>query len=500
VAVSEDVINLDRKPQHGETFEVTVDRLDRDGRGAATLRLCIGPQRDLRDYSVRLRGALPGDRVLARVKRVRRREIEAQVAERRESSMSRVEPRCPHFLPEAARPGCGGCIWQDLAYEQQLVVKRDVVRRALAQAKIDPDAVAEVIGVADPFFYRNKMEFSFAAEKDGSVGLGLHPPGFRYEVIELKSCDLISPVAGHLLIAARDWANAAGLSAYRHRQNSGLLRTLTLREGKRTGERLLELTTAALEQGKAATGPPAWIEGFRDRALDVAREAGFPLSSIFWTEQITARGQRTRFFEHHLHGEQQLTEELHLPGETKLRFEIHPRAFFQPNTLQAEVLYARVLEAAGQQRETLRALDLYCGTGTIALCLAPYVKEVLGVELSPEAVKNAEDNAKKNGLTNARFYAGDVGKVLRGELAGELVDIDLIVVDPPRSGLLPDAINEIERVGAAKLVYVSCNPQALGRDLALLGARGYRVESVQPVDMFPQTPHVETVVGLVRTT
>jgi 23S rRNA (uracil1939-C5)-methyltransferase len=388
-----------------------------------------------------------------------------------------------------------------LPYAEQLRIKRERVVAALAPAGVDDARVAEVMGQSDPWYYRNKMEFSFATTREGALALGLYPTGFRREVLALRACYLLSPAAGPLLAAVRGWAAEQGLAAYRHRDNCGWLRTLTLREGKRTGQRMAILTTAATDAVDTARGtrPAAELaSAFAQTIQGAATAIDQPLSSVYWIEQRIERGRPTRFVEHALAGAPLLEEELILPEGRRLRFAIHPRAFFQPNSLQAEVLYREVLAAASPEGGAEQAVDLYCGTGTIALCLAPYFERVVGVELSSEAVENARHNARRNGLHQVEFIAGEAGQVLAAGLPPGPGRLALAVVDPPRSGLTPEAVRHLLALDAPRIVYVSCNPEALGRDLAALGAAGYGLRSVRPVDMFPHTPHIETVVRLDR--
>ncbi len=254
---------------------------------------------------------------------------------------------------------------------------------------------------------------------------------------------------------------------------------------------MVELTTTADQTTS--------MDGVEVQAADVGRAFGewlqaqdIAVTTGYWTQHLARRGVRTTITEHHLFGKPLLNEELRLSGRT-LRFEIHPRAFFQPNTRGAERLYDTVAEAAELLGgETV--LDLYCGTGTIGLCLAHRAERVVGIELVESAVENARRNAAHNGIDNVTFLAGDVGKVL----ANEALSGDVVVVDPPRSGLMPAARMLIQRLEASRLVYVSCNPEALARDLVALHAAGWTTQSIRPVDMFPHTAHIECVATLTR--
>ncbi|MCA9668409.1 MAG: class I SAM-dependent RNA methyltransferase [Myxococcales bacterium] len=527
-------LDLLHKPRHGELLEVEIDRLATDGCGEAQLEARLGPQKLARVYTVRVRHALPGERVRVRVERTRRREVEATLQTLLRAAPTRVEPRCVHFgAREVAGKGCGGCTLQSWDLGEQRRAKREMVARALGEAAGGVE-IAPVVGV-EGWHYRNKMELSFGDDRAREAALGLHPWGYRWEVFALEACYLLSPALAPIAQAVTRWVRERGVAPYRHRDDSGFLRTLTVREGKRTGERLVVLTTSA--KARVAFGGGGGGDGrgggagerlarevvgdFAERLEACARREDITLSGVVWTQHIARRGAPTRYVDEVLAGSGVLAERLELPGGKSLTFEIHPRAFFQPNTLGAERLYAEVLLAAGVRGElagrgavvrgelagrgavvrgelsALRVLDLYCGTGTISLCLAPYVGAVCGVELSDVAVANAAANAARNALEHkARFVCGDVAKVLRAQ--PELgANSDVVIVDPPRSGLTARALELVASVGAPRLVYVSCNPTALGRDLAALAGR-YRPLSIQPVDMFPQTAHVETVVALER--
>lgn len=509
---AEPPLALERKPRTGLELELTLETLGERGRGRGFVESEIGPQRLARRYSVDVRGGLPGERVRARVERVHRRKLEAQVLVLLTADAARQTPRCRHFgAPPAAGPNCGGCVLQQVPHDRQLAFKSEALARLLEQTGFSSSLLRPPRAPREPWYYRNKMEFSFAGAADGTLELGLHPPGYKYEVLPLDECHLLSPESSRLLPRIGAWCRAEGLRPFRHREAQGFLRSLLIREGKRTGERMVELLTSDDETVETARGPrPAAdvAQAFGQALGALGRELDVELSSVYWTRQHAQRGTPTRFVETLLYGAPTLHEELHITasGQTRsLRFEIHPRAFFQPNTLQAEVLYGEVLRAAGlldEQPDALagkpRALDLYCGTGTIALCLAPFVEEVIGAELNAEAVENAQRNALYNGIENVRFHAGDVGALLDGALATERGRIDFVVVDPPRTGLLPAALEHLARIRAPRLVYVSCNPEALVRDLKSLRRVGLEARWIQPVDMFPHTGHIENVALLTR--
>lgn len=491
-------------PRRGDVEEVTVESLSHKGIGSATLRLLVGPQRDPRTYTLLIPRALPGDRVRVQLRKRRRNQVEAVITELLSPSPQRITPKCQHFgvFDEDTR-GCGGCTLQTLSYEQQLTFKHRQITRLMKKHGLDEALVQPVIGLDDPWYYRNKMEFSFGDDPKGRFALGLHPPGRRYDILRLDACLLQSPFASALVPALRDWFESQGIRADIRRHEGGWLRTLTVREGKRTGERMVELMTSdAPETTWAGEARPSAevAAAFCQRLLELAEASGEPIQTVYWTQQRIAKGERTRLTEHLLHGPPTLKERLHLPNKHQLEFEIHPRAFFQPNTLQAERLYTEVIRQTGlldAADAPEHLLDLYCGTGTIALCLAPYADRVSGIELQPDAVDNARRNAEHNDIHNVTFYAGDVADVLdtpplRDDRA------DLVIVDPPRSGLIPAARAQLKALAPPRIIYVSCNPVTLTNDLADFTANGYEIDHFQPVDMFPHTWHVESVVRLIR--
>ncbi len=485
-------LDLERNPRRGDLLEVEIEGVDTDGCGLGSLDVRVGPQRAPRRLRVEVRGGLPGDRLRVDVGSCKQGVVVGRIDALLTPSPQRITPRCVH-LTEEVHP-CGGCALQALGYEDQLALKHGLVTRALSRAQIDPASIPPVLPSPRPWAYRNKMEFSFGRDGAGRLALGLHPVGRRWDILRQRACHLVSDPAVIVSQAVQDAAEALALPPFRPQDGSGWLRTLTWREGLRTGERLVELTTSH----EAPTPDPlGTAQALLQAALDAADAAGAPLTSAVWTQHRAVRGERTTLISQVLHGPGVYHEVLHLPGGHALRFEVHPRAFFQPNPLGAEVLYREVLQATGLlEAPASRVLDLYCGTGTIGLCMAPFAAEIVGVELQPDAVEGANRNARANAITHAEFIAGDVGATLEGPLGARVRGADVAVLDPPRSGLHPKALQHIHAIQPRRLVYVSCNPEALGRDLVELRRLGYHPAAIQPVDMFPQTAHVETVVTL----
>jgi 23S rRNA (uracil1939-C5)-methyltransferase len=445
-----------------QELELTVDSLAYGGNGVARLN----------GFVVFVRRGLPGDRVRARVTKVQRRHAEALVTEVVAPGPQRVDAPCAHY------PACGGCRFQDLAYEAQTAAKQAQVEEALRRiGGLDAPPIEPIVPAEEVFHYRNKLEYSFTQLDDGPA-IGFHKAGRWDEVLEIERCWLTTDLGNAVRNRVREWARAERLVAYDQADQSGYLRHLVVREGRNTGQVLVQLVTAAGE--KFDTG----------HFVDVLRE--FPeVRSIHWAENTSA-AEVTNVPTQLLWGEEAIEEEL-----CGLRFRVRPNAFLQTNTRMAECLYGLAREyAALSGQETV--YDLYCGIGTIGLTLASDALTVWGVDVSEESVACALENADLNGISNAAFFAGNVGQSL-SELRDRSGEPDVVVVDPPRAGLAGKALRRLGELGAPRVVYVSCNPTTLAGDVKVLGGEyGYTLVRARPVDMFPHTPHIETVALLER--
>jgi 23S rRNA (uracil1939-C5)-methyltransferase len=445
------------RPRRGDELELTIDRLAYGGAGVA---------RTETGYVVFVRGAVPGDRVRARIGKSKRSWAEAELVELLEPSPERVEPVAPH----------PGAPWRVLPYERQLEEKEFQVRDALSRIGGFEDPPVEPIVPAEQLLrYRNKLEYSFGMDENGELVLGFHRPG-RFDVIDDVEDDILaSERINEVREAVKAWCREEGLTAWDRETQTGVLRNLVVREGRRSGQ----------VQARIVTSP-----GAEFRVVELA--AATAADSFLWTRAEgvaeTTRGGDTQL----ITGSAVLEEEL-----SGLSFRISPDAFFQTNTEMAERLYREAAElAALSGRE--KVLDLFCGIGTIALVLALDAGEVWGVELVEEAVRDAIENAKLNGIDNTKFFAGDVRLVMR-ELLEQSGSPDVIVVDPPRAGLSQKVVRRIIEADAQRIVYVSCNPTTLAPNARqLVDDGGYRLKTVRPVDMFPQTPHIECVALLER--
>jgi 23S rRNA (uracil1939-C5)-methyltransferase len=451
-------------PVHkGEEVDVRIDSLAYGGNGVGRVD----------GFVVFVRGGLPGDLVRARVTKVKRGFAEASAAAVLDPSPERVEAPCRHFGV------CGGCRFQDLAYESQVAAKERQVVDALTRIGRIPDPPVEpIVPAASLYGYRNKLEYSFTTGEDG-VALGFHRAGRWDEVIDVEECLLTTDLGNRVRLSVRSWANEEQLEAYDQETGKGYLRHLVYREGRNTGQVLVVLVTAPGERFET---------GY---LVDVLRR--FPeVRSIHWAINDTP-AEQTNLPTRLLWGEDAIEEEL-----VGLRFRIRPSAFLQTNTEMAERLYGLVRDFAALTGKE-NVYDLYCGTGTIGLSLARGAAAIWGLEISEEAVACAIENAELNGIENASFFAGNVGQTIE-ELAERAGAPDVAVVDPPRAGLAGKALRRTGALGAPRLVYVSCNPTTLASDVQVLRDEfGYELKRCVPVDMFPHTPHVESVSLLEKT-
>jgi 23S rRNA (uracil1939-C5)-methyltransferase len=445
-----------------QELELHVDSLAYGGNGVARLN----------GFVVFVRRGLPGDTVLARVTKVKRSHAEALAVEVVDPSPSRVEAPCAHY------PACGGCRFQDLAYDAQLQAKQEQVHDALRRiGGIAEPSLEAIVPAESEFFYRNKLEYSFTATPAGP-SLGFHKAGRWDEVLDVEKCWLTTELGNAIRNAVAEWSSRERLEPYDQADQTGYLRHLVVREGRNTGQVLVQLVTAAGERFD------------RDELVEALRR--FPeVRSIHWAVNETP-AEVTNLPTTLLWGEDAIEEEL-----CGLRFRVRPSAFLQTNTAMAERLYGLAADYAGLTGgETV--YDLYCGIGTIGLTLASQALTVWGVEVSEESVACALENADLNGISNAAFFAGEVGASLE-ELADRAGSPDVAVVDPPRAGLSGKALRRLARLEAARIVYVSCNPTTLAGNVKELEREwGYQLERVRPVDMFPHTPHVESVALLTR--
>ncbi|TDT63300.1 23S rRNA (uracil-5-)-methyltransferase RumA [Fonticella tunisiensis] len=416
-----------------------------------------------------IKNAIKGQRVKARVVKNKKDRAEASIIEVLERAPYETEPICPHFGV------CGGCSYQTLSYEHQIELKASQVKRLLDDAGIGEYEFLGIERSPREFQYRNKMEFSFGdVERGGELALGLHRKGSFYEVVTVNGCQIVDDDFGKVLEVVLDYFRDKGIPFYKKKTHEGVLRHLVVRKAQRTGELLVNLVTSSQMELDLSS----LVERVRGIELD-GELVGF-LHTINDSISDVVKSDETRV----LFGRDYILEEI-----LGLKFKISAFSFFQTNSLGAERLYSIVRDFAGETRDKV-IFDLYSGTGTIAQIMAPVAKKVIGIEIVEEAVEAARENAALNGLTNCEFIAGDVLKKVE-ELKNKP---DIIILDPPRDGIHPKAIGKIISFDAPRIVYVSCKPTSLARDLQVFVERGYEVKKVKCMDMFPHTYHVETVV------
>ena len=392
--------------------------------------------------------------------------LEGKIVEVVEKSpLETAEKPCVHF------GACGGCIYQTIPYEKQLEIKETQVK-SLLDSVCDSYEFEGILGSPESGGYRNKMEFSFGDEfKDGPMALGMHRRGSFYDVVTTTECQIVNPDFCEILKASKEYFEKLGLGFYKKMQHTGYLRHLLVRRAVKTGEILVDLVTTSQEDPD--------LKPFAELLLSLPLSGRIVGILHTWNDSLSdaVKNDRTDI----LYGQDYFYEEL-----LGLKFKISPFSFFQTNSLGAEVLYDKARSYVGDTKDMV-VFDLYSGTGTIAQMIAPVAKKVVGVEIVEEAVEAAKENARMNGLDNCEFIAGDVLKVI--DDIGEKPD--LIILDPPRDGIHPKALGKIIDYGVKRIVYISCKPTSLVRDLAVFQERGYQVEKVCAVDMFPGTGNVE---------
>ena len=468
----------------GQVYEGSVVRVDFPNKGI----VCVG------DETAVVKNSLPGQKVKFSVNKVRKGKAEGRLLEVTEKSPLETGRTCSLFGL------CGGCTYLSLPYEEQLKVKEEQVKRLLDSVlnKQEEAWIFEGIkGSPKAYEYRNKMEFSFGDEyKDGPLALGMHKRGSFYDIVTVADCEIVDADYRLILQSVRDYFARAKVSFFHRMSHEGYLRHLLVRKASRTGEILVALVTTSQDpwQGETAVegslDVDALITGFKDLLLSLEQDrklAGKFAGILHITNDSIAdvvQSDRTEL----LYGQEYFYEEL-----LGLKFKISTFSFFQTNSYSAEVLYQTARDYVGDLGGSDKTVfDLYSGTGTIAQLMAPAAGKVIGVEIVEEAVEAAKKNAAANGLDNCEFIAGDVLKVL-DEVEEKP---DMIILDPPRDGIHPKALPKIIAYGVEHIVYISCKPTSLVRDLEVFLENGYRVDKAVAVDQFPWTANVETVVLL----
>ena len=448
----------------GQTVQLQIESISKKGHGLGEIDTPGGKS------PVEVPNSMPGDRVEVQLLRRRRGCHRSRLLAIVSPSPNRIQPKCSHFGL------CGGCQWQHIAYEQQLSYKREEIAKAFTPFC---NTIPTPLPSDRVWGYRNKMEFTFSTNAAGTRYLGLIIGGSRGYVFNLEECPLVDGWFSDVVSKVRQWWEEEDIPSFHLHKGTGALRYITLRKTQNTNE--CQVTLTVTKGSLTEEQKRSFVEAIQ------AVSGDRPLSCVL-KEQCSAKGVATTFEETVLFGPAAIKEKLTIDGQ-ELTFSISSSAFFQPNTSQAEKLYSLAIKEAGITKKTV-VYDLYCGTGTFALCAAPFADQVFGIELVPDAVEDAKANAGANGLDNVHFIAGDVGQKLAGLQAPKP---DVVIVDPPRAGLDKPAIEALKGTQVPKIVYVSCNYKTQAENIQELVEAGYRVDKVIPVDQFPHTVHVENI-------
>lgn len=436
------------------------------------------------DFVVFVANTLPKDIVLAKISHKKNSYAEAKCLQTLEESPLRIKPRCEYL------PYCGGCQWQSLNYSSQLHYKRQQVVDSLERiGGFREINIAETIASEMLYSYRNKMEFSFSDrrwllpnescldEKSTNFALGLHGPNQYAKVVDIDRCYLQSELSNAILREVKEFAQRSGFPPYSNKTHSGFWRFLVIREGKNTGEIMVNLVTS-------------WENPQLMESLAITLIAKYPqiksiVNNINSSRASVAFGEKERI----IYGSDTILEKI---GD--FTFEISANSFFQTNTKQAERLYQKILEFADLKGDEI-VYDLYCGIGTIAIFISKYVRKVVGIEIIEDAVRNAHRNCIRNGVKNCHFVLGDVKEELSNieKLVIKFGRPHTVIVDPPRGGMHPKSVKELIKLAPNRIIYVSCNPTTMARDLKEFCEQRYKLQLVQPVDMFPHTAHIESI-------
>ncbi len=445
----------------GQELELTIEETEFPGFG-------IGYHNN---HKINVKEALPGQKLKVRISKKKKSYIEAKAIEILEDVDYKIQPQCELFGV------CGGCSHASLTYEKQLEFKEKQVMSLFSKENISDFDYIGIEGSPEEFEYRNKMEFTFGDfEKGGELTLGMHVKNRGFSIVTVDKCKIVDKDYGIILSTVLEYFKAQDFPYYRIMSQKGYLRNLVVRKAKNTGEILINIiTTSQIDFDMSELASILINLSYEGKLTGILHTTNDRLADMVQIDKLDI-----------LFGRDYIEENL-----LGLKFKIHPLSFFQTNSRGAEKLYSIVREFIGETTSKV-VFDLYCGTGTIGQIVAPSAKSVLGIELIPEAVEAANENAVFNGLDNCKFIAGDIAKVI--------MDVkdkpDIIILDPPRPGVHPVALDYVLKFDAPEIIYVSCNPKSLALDLKVILSRGYRIDKMKIMDMFPHTGHVETVVKI----
>ncbi len=460
----------------GETIELEIDDAAFKGKGIGKID----------GKAVFVKNTAPGDRVEARIVKRKKSYLEGKLLNILEPGPERVDPRCRHAQ------ACGGCSWQHVNYAEQLSFKHDQVRDHMHRIGGLTDlTVNPAIGCDDIYYYRNKMEYSIGHKRwlsreeieseeyinDRGFAAGLHAPGRFDKILNIQECHLQAPVSYRILNFVREYCIEHNIDPYNPIRHKGFMRNVVIRNSHHTDDLMVNLVTYKDE--------PENIGALSDALREEFPAITTIINNVNDRKSPTAIGR----YENVLYGPGYITDHI-----GSYSFKIDANAFFQTNTAQAEQLYEVAKNFADIQSGDI-VYDLYCGVGTLSLYLSEEAEKVVGIELIDVAVKNAEQNAKENGVNNVHFLKGDMREVFGEDVTGKYGSPDCLITDPPRAGMHPDVVEKLNALRINKLVYISCNTSTMARDLEKL-SKVYEIQELQPVDMFPQTYHIEAVAKL----
>ena len=466
----------------GDELEFKIEALSTEGKGIA---------RTEEGFVVFVEKALPGDKALVQIRKKKSSYAEARIVDLISPSEFRVDPRCNYFGT------CGGCKIQNYDYSKQLEFKTQSVKDAFRKIGGFGDLeIPPTIGSERIFFYRNKMEFSFSDDKwvedpndvsmieaDNKFALGLHVPKFHSKIVDIKECFLQSEVSNEILNFTRDFFKSRNETIYSTSTHAGFLRFLVIRQSSYTGDLMVNLITLNHD--------PELMKSYCDELLKAIPQITTVINSTTSSKAQVAFAQS----QHVLFGSGYIMEKLIDSENKEFVFKISPNSFFQTNTLQTNTLFS-VAKEFGEFSANDKVFDLYCGAGSISIFISSSVDKVTGVELIEDAINNANENMKLNEIKNTDFVLSDIKDYLNSH---EIKSYNKIILDPPRSGLHPEISEVLSDSDVERIVYVSCNPSTQARDIQIICSKGnFKIEKIQPVDMFPHTYHVENVVSLVR--
>jgi len=457
-----------KKLKRGKEIELQISDLAFGGKGISKVNQLI----------FFVKNAIPNQYVLAKIIKIKKKYVEAYKVETLKTSKDEVKPECNHFKY------CGGCTIQQLDYKKQLFYKEKQVFDIFTKiGKVENPQINTIIGCDKIFFYRNKMEYTFSDnpwyidnESYDNVIIGLHVPKRFDKILNIEKCHINYEKFNDIINISKEISNNEKMKAYDVVNHTGFLRYLVLRAGVYTNELMVNIVTSGFD--KKLMGK------FTEKILDKIPNITSIVNTINAKKNNTARGN-TKI----IYGSAFINEKIN-----NYKFKISPNSFFQTNSYQVKILYDYIIKAADFNKEDI-VYDLYCGTGTIAIYISPFVKKVYGIELIEEAIDDAKFNAKMNSVSNAYFYASD----LKGFFNKDNLDIEdpnTIIIDPPRPGLHPQVVEDIIELSPSKIIYVSCNPATQSRDVEIFNEKGFQIIDIQPIDMFPHTPHIECIVTL----